>query len=165
MAISRLLGICTIIRTSRLRTDVTRLAVVRVDWRTAAQLKVVAPMSSMMGREKFLANLSATIGVGDRRHPRLFHGTVTIAVLYFRQVEAAAMSSPRWSRSSRWSRLLQLPRSRSSSTAPRPSPQSDASPEASAPQARTASAAPAAVSDPLSQGLEIVSEGTDPTVE
>ncbi|KAL2126191.1 hypothetical protein VTI74DRAFT_1510 [Chaetomium olivicolor] len=73
--------------------------------------------------------------------------------------------SSRWSRWSRWSRLLHWPRSRSSSTAPRPSSQSDASPEASGPQGRTTSAAPAAVSDTCPQGLKIIAEGINPTVD
>ncbi|KAK4118976.1 hypothetical protein N657DRAFT_650651 [Parathielavia appendiculata] len=68
------------------------------------------------------------------------------------------------SRSSRWSRLLHRPRSRVSST-PRPSPQSSASLETSAPQASTANAVPAAVSEPCPQGLGIVAEGINPTVD
>ncbi|KAK4164005.1 hypothetical protein QBC43DRAFT_300695 [Cladorrhinum sp. PSN259] len=62
--------------------------------------------------------------------------------------------------------LLHWPRSRSASTAPHPSPPSNASPEKiSAPQARIISAAPAAVSDPYTQGLKIVAEGINPLVD
>ncbi|KAK4141202.1 uncharacterized protein C8A04DRAFT_39242 [Dichotomopilus funicola] len=69
------------------------------------------------------------------------------------------------SRPSRLSRLLHWPRSRSSSTAPHTTPQSDETPGTSTPEASTTSAAPVAVSDPCPQGLEIVTEGINPTVD